>query len=301
MSEKDVNRQLPVANMQDIAIAGELVAKSGMLGACNPAEGFIIVSICLQEGISFLKFNELYNVIAGRIAMRSEAMLAKLLELGGEYEVLSHTPEEASLKLKFKTAAYTSTLTWAEAQTERYTKQKDGKTLKENWSTPRRRSQMLWARAVSDGVRVVCPLATQGTYTPEEVMDFDDAINVTATAPAEKPEAPKTLAMPNMTVTPPQSPNFSTLQQAPASPLVVPPTPPINSHPAPGETPFDTPPAKPSVDYSVCRAPGMFQGKPWREVPVDQLKLALNIVSPSITAGDHTAIREILTQKGEKA
>ena len=299
MSE-NINRQLPVANMQDIAVAGELVAKSGMLGACNPAEGFIIVSTCLQEGMSFLKFNEIYNVIAGRITMRAEAMSAKLLELGGEYEVLSHTPEEASLKLKYKTATYTSTLTWAEAQTERYTKQKDGKTLKENWSTPRRRSQMLWARAVSDGVRVVCPLATKGTYTPEEVMDFDDAINVTAPAPAEKPEAPKTIALPNMTVTPPQTPNFST-PQVPALQPVVPTVPPINSNPAPGETPFDTPPAKPSVDYSVCRAPGMFQGKPWREVPVDQLKLALNIVSPSITAGDHTAIREILTQKGEKA
>ena len=281
MSEKDINRQLPVANMQDIAVAGELVAKSGMLGACNPAEGFIIVSTCLQEGMSFLKFNEIYNVIAGRITMRAEAMAAKLLELGGEYEVLSHTPEEASLKLKYKTATYTSTLTWAEAQTERYTKQKDGKTLKENWSTPRRRSQMLWARAVSDGVRVVCPLATQGTYTPEEVMDFDDAINVTATAAAEKPEAPKTIVLPNIAVTPAQTPNFSTPQQAP------------------GETPFDTPPAKLSVDYSVCRAPGMFQGKPWCEVPVDQLKLALNIVSPSITDGDHMAIKEILTKKGQ--
>ena len=132
-------------------------------------------------------------------------------------------------------------------------------------------------------------------------MDFDDAINVTTTTPAEKPEAPKTLAMPNMAVTPAQSPIFSTPPPAPASPPVMPPIPPINSHPAPGETPFDTPPAKPSVDYSVCRAPGMFQGKPWREVPADQLKLALNIVSPSITAGDHTAIREILTQKGKKA
>lgn len=297
MSKKDSTRQLPVANMQDIAVAGELVAKSGMLGARNAAEGFIVVSTCLQEGISFLKFNELYNVIAGRIAMRSEAMLAKLLELGGEYEVLSRTSEEASLKLKFKTAVFTSTLTWAEAQNEKYTRQKDGKTLKENWSTPRRRSQMLWARAVSDGVRVVCPLATQGTYTPEEVMDFDDAINVTSTAEASA--APKTLPMPTVAVAPAEAPQLSKPPQPP--PPAPPAMPPINSHPVPGETPFDTPPAKPSVDYSICRAPGMFQGKPWCEVPVDQLKLALNIVSPSITAGDHMAIREILTQKGEKA
>ena len=54
-------------------------------------------------------------------------------------------------------------------------------------------------------------------------------------------------------------------------------------------TPFDIPPAQPDVDYSVCRATGIFQGKPWRDVPTDQLKLALDhgevaFESPAVVA-----------------
>ena len=63
-------------------------------------------------------------------------------------------------------------------------------------------------------------------------------------------------------------------------------------------TPFDIPPAQPDVDYSVCRATGIFQGKPWRDVPTGQLKLALNIMSPAITAGDHAVIKQIIEERG---
>jgi len=45
--------------------------------------------------------------------------------------------------------------------------------LKFNWSTPRKRKQMLWARLVSDVVRAIAPQVVKGIYTPEEVADFD--------------------------------------------------------------------------------------------------------------------------------
>ena len=46
--------------------------------------------------------------------------------------------------------------------------------LKAKYSTPRARMQMLWARCVSDGVRVVAPECVQGIYTPEETADFTE-------------------------------------------------------------------------------------------------------------------------------
>ena len=99
-------RQLPVNSMQDIAVAGELIARSGMLGAKNPAEGFLIAATCLQEGMSFLKFGEKYNVIAGRISIKAEAMLAKLLELGGDYKVIDRSADKDRLKLRFRESEY---------------------------------------------------------------------------------------------------------------------------------------------------------------------------------------------------
>ena len=284
-----VHRELPVQSMSDVSQAGALIAQSGMLGARNPAEGFLIAATCLQEGMSFLKFGETYNIIGGRISIKAEAMLSRLLELGGEYKVLARDPEKASVSLKYKSAEYTSTLTWADAQQESYTRGKDGKSLKDNWSTPRRRMQMLWARAVSDGVRVVCPLATRGTYTPEEVMDFDDPRGATAT-PINLP--------PVDTAPPVSSPPVSTLRvSAPVAP-VAPSAPVTPADNAP--TPFAVPAAADDgTDYTICRASGSYHGKPWAEIETCDLRLALGVVSPDITARDHEIIRAIITSRKE--
>ena len=279
-----VHRELPVQSMSDVSQAGALIAQSGMLGARNPAEGFLIAATCLQEGMSFLKFGETYNIISGRISIKAEAMLSRLLELGGEYKVLARDPEKASVSLKYKSAEYTSTLTWADAQQESYTRQKDGRTLKDNWSTPRRRMQMLWARAVSDGVRVVCPLATRGTYTPEEVMDFDDPRGATAT-PINLPPvdtAPQVLP-------PARSVSMPSIPVAPSTPST-----PADNAP----TPFAVPAAADDgTDYTICRASGSYHGKPWAEIETGDLRLALGVVSPDITARDHEVIRAIIEKR----
>ena len=47
---------------------------------------------------------------------------------------------------------------------------------------------MLWARCVSDGVRVVAPECVQGIYTPEETSDFVEAPTRISAAP--EPSAP---------------------------------------------------------------------------------------------------------------
>lgn len=164
---------LPVQNMNDLVTMGEVMAKSGIMGIKNPADGFVVAATCHQEKMSLMKFEETFHIIQGRPSKKSEAMLSSLMELGGEYEVVERTPERCAIKLTFRKATYLSELTWEDAQQEDYTKANNGK-LKDNWSTPRRRMQMMWARVVSDGVRVVCPMATRGCYTPEEVQDFDD-------------------------------------------------------------------------------------------------------------------------------
>lgn len=281
-----IHRDLPMQSMADIAKAGELIAMSGMLGARNPAEGFLIAATCQQEGMSFLTFCERYNIISGRISIKAEAMLSRLLELGGEYKIIARDPEKAALWLRYKSAEFTSSLTWADAQQETYTRGRDGKSLKDNWSTPRRRMQMLWARAVSDGVRVVCPLATRGTYTPEEVMDFDDPRGATAT-PVNLP--PVDAAPPSLA--PARSVSMPIIPVAPSAPAV-----PVDNSP----TPFAVPAvAEDGTDYTICRASGDYHGKPWAEIETGDLRLALGVVSPDITARDHEVIRAIITSRKE--
>ena len=165
---------LPIKSVSEFFVMGELLAQCKMLGATNPAEGFIIATTCHQQRMSFLEFGETYNLIQGNLSMRADAMLARLLQFGGEYEILERTPEMASIKATFRKATGTFSFSWKEAQEERFPYAKGGKALKDNWATPRGRKQMLWARCVSDAVRTICPLANKGSYTPEEVHDFDD-------------------------------------------------------------------------------------------------------------------------------
>ena len=268
---------LPIQSAQDVFAFGDMLAKSNMFGIRNPADGVVIAATCIQEKISFLKFKETFHLINGVPAIKAEAMLGNLLTLGGEYEILERTPDKVSVKFTYKKASYVSTLTWEDASKEDYTRNSKGG-LKDNWSTPRRRMQMMWARAVSDGVRVVCPLATRGSYTPEEVMDFPE------NQPRDVTPPEKLAAMPVQPMPAAQQPQ-ATIQVA----QIPQPVQQVQPPPMAAEAP-----PMPGVDYTICRAPGQFAGKKWSEVPEDMLRVALNTNSPYIKDGDRKEIGKLL-------
>lgn len=287
-------------SMQALETFGNYIFQSNMFGARNPAEGFVIGITCQQENMTLMQFKERYHIIQGQIAMKSEAMLANLLELGGEYEVIERTPERAALKVTYKKATFVSELKWEDAQKEDYTKGRNGQ-LKDNWSTPRRRMQMMWARAVSDGVRAVCPLATRGHYTPEEAIDFDESrvVNITpapaaypqqeaeqpaqaiitpaATAPAPVPAAPVVEVLPPQE--PPTVPPAATQPTAPAA------TPEMFKNVGPAD-----------LDYTVCKIDGPMTGIKWSDMNMETLRLALEITNPQLYEQDKTQIRALITQ-----
>jgi hypothetical protein len=236
-------------------------------------------------------------------------MLANLLELGGEYEIQSRTPDRVAIKLTYKKASFLSEIKWEDIKDEAYTRaNKDAngrnyaenvpieqRRYKDNWSTPRRRMQMMWARAVSDGVRTVCPLATRGHYTPEEAIDFDESrvVNITpapvafpqqeAEQPAQSvPAAPSPAPAPSapiVEVLPPQEPQTVTQPTASA------PTPEMFKNVGPAD-----------LDYTICKIDGPMYGRKWSDLSIENLKLALDITNPQIYEQDKTQIRALLNQ-----
>ena len=275
-------------SMQALEAFGDYIYKSNMFGARNPAEGFILGVTCQQENMTLMQFKERYHIIQGQIAMKSEAMPANLLELGGEYEIVERSPERAAIKITFKKATMTSELKWEDAQKEDYVKAKNGQ-LKDNWSTPRRRMQMMWARVVSDGVRAVCPLATRGHYTPEEAVDFDDqpkTINVTpAAAPVAYPQ--EVAAAP----TPAPAPVVETPAEPPMQPVT---QPTAAAKPMPM---FQAPKGPDDLDYTTCRIEGKMCGKKWAEMPIEHLQLALQITDPNLYQQDREQIEALIMQR----
>lgn len=287
-------------SMQALEQFGQYIFQSNMFGVRNPAEGFIIGVTCQQENMTLMQFKERYHIIQGQIAMKAEAILANLLELGGEYEIIDRTPDRVALKVTYKKATFVSELTWDVAQHESYTrasKDSNGKfyndsvpieqrNFKDNWSTPRRRMQMMWARVVSDGVRAVCPLATRGHYTPEEAIDFDEpkTINITP-APVAFPQQ-EAVEQPAIA-----APAPIPVAEAPAEPVTQP------TAPAKPSPMFSAPKGPDDLDYTICRIEGKMCGKKWAEMPTEHLQLALQITDPNLYQQDREQIEALIMQR----
>lgn len=149
-------------------------AAERICGAKTEEEGMAINLICLQEGISYMDFNRKYHLIKGKPSMKYDAMLAQFKARGGKYTIVERSPDRAAIRWEIDGNVQEWEYTWETAQQDRWP-WKDPKTkdeLKDNWSTPSDRKNMLFARLVSDSLRVLAPEVAGGIYTPEEVTDI---------------------------------------------------------------------------------------------------------------------------------
>jgi hypothetical protein len=188
---------------------GPSLAKSGLLNLQNDKQGEVIAYSCIYHGRDPLSIPEEFHLLSGKLSLRADAMLGRLVSAGGTYQVLEHSADAAEIEVSYQDRTYRERLTWGDAQQEPFVyagKQADilaaliaGKQsslrLSANYATPRRRSQHLWARVVSDAVRVIAPNLIAGSYTPVEVSDWtgaaltDAAGDVKGSALVEKPQA----------------------------------------------------------------------------------------------------------------
>ena len=193
--------------MADFMKIGEQLAASGFFGEIFPAQGFAIASGCYQEGLSYEQWRRTYHVIEGKPSMRADTMLAKLLEQGGNYEILERTDLVAHIRAnRAGCEPHEVRFTMEDAIAVGLPFKNGTKTLKRNWRVHPK--NMLWARASSDAVRAVDPRVNHGIYTPEEMEspNGDDIANAISgdpvpltKAPAAVPEDPFT-AIPKHTV-----------------------------------------------------------------------------------------------------
>jgi hypothetical protein len=266
------NLPAPVTTFDDIQKLGMILSKSCMFGAKTDEEGLVIAMTCVMEKMTPLEFSQTYHVIDKKLAMRADAMLAALLEAGGEYKIIRRDSEGASVSMKCGTREGTFTLTHEQVKLEPFYWNKEHSAPKDNYATPHKRMQMLWARVTSDGCRTVNPGGVKGTYTPEEVGDFTEDDRVTrakvvtpeavsealqtpqpATAPAAaKAEKPAAKTKP--------APKTEKIEQV--TPEVLPPV----------DKPSPTTPAAPGVDCTVMPFGKQYKGKKFADMPADALK-----------------------------
>jgi hypothetical protein len=171
---------------------GKAFAESGLFGVKTPAQGIVLAMACLAEKQSPIAIINTYHIIANRLSMRADAMLARFRQRGGRHRIVTRTGDVAEVELTLDGEKQSFRFTLDEAKKEPFYWDKAGKTPKDNWATPRGAMQMLWARVVSDGVRAMAPEVVQGSYTPEELSDEPVEVTAPVTVSATVVETPAT-------------------------------------------------------------------------------------------------------------
>jgi hypothetical protein len=155
---------IPVSDMQ---IMADAVAKSGLFGIKTREQAFALMLIAHAENRHPATVARDYDIIQGRPAKKTEAMLRDFIEAGGkvEWHKLDDTVAEATFS---HPQGGTVRLGWNMQRAVQA-----GLKDKDNWKKYPR--QMLRNRTVSEGIRTVCPSATSGMYEPGEVRDMPAA------------------------------------------------------------------------------------------------------------------------------
>ncbi len=190
---------------------GQTFFDSKLFGCASPAMGRALFFGFLTNKIDPFSWKARHHIIGGNITMSAEAMLADFRTAGGTHRIIERTFDKASVELQVKREKQVFSFTWEEALEESYVWKKDAADdpkkrrlpngqintlqLKDNYSTPRRRMQMLWARVVSDGVGAMAPEISAGQQTPEELgvisTDINDGVidaEFTVLPPSVSPE-----------------------------------------------------------------------------------------------------------------
>lgn len=155
---------VPVADIERMALA---VAKSGLFGVKTADEAMALMLIAQAEGQHPAIAARDYHVIQGRPALKADAMLARFQAAGGRVEWKEYTDEVVTGVFSHPNGGNLS-VSWTLDMAKHIGLVKPSS----GWHKYPR--AMLRSRCISEGIRSVYPGCVVGTYSVEEVQDFDD-------------------------------------------------------------------------------------------------------------------------------
>lgn len=151
----------------EVSNIASALAKSNLFGIKSPDQAIALCLVAQAEGRHPASIAQDYDIIQGRPALKSQAMLARFQQSGGKVDWTSMTDEKVSGVFSHPNGGSVE-IDW---DTNR-AKQAGLNMSKDNWKKYPR--AMLRARVISEGVRTCFPACCNGMYAPEEVQDFDE-------------------------------------------------------------------------------------------------------------------------------
>jgi len=157
---------VPFQDMQGMA---EAIAKSGLFGMKDVNSVLALMAVAQAEGLHPATAARDYHIIQGRPALKADAMLARFQQAGGKVDWTVYTDTTVTGLFSHPNGGSLE-MTWTINQAQKAGLVKPGS----GWEKYPR--AMLRSRVVSEGIRTVYPGCVIGTYTPEEVGDFEPPV-----------------------------------------------------------------------------------------------------------------------------
>ena len=156
-----MSKELQINEVRTLATSS---FKSGLFGIKNQEQAFTLMVIAQSEGVHPIKAMQMYDIIQGRPALKSTEVLTRFQNSGGKVKWI----ETSATKAK---ALFTHDI-GGEVEHE-YTIEDAklaGLTNKDNWKT--RPKEMLRARCIASGIRMLYPACLNNMYSTDEVIEF---------------------------------------------------------------------------------------------------------------------------------
>jgi len=170
MTKKDEQEVMEIESLREPMSIGKVFAESGMFPDIK-SQAQAVVKILAGRELGLSAFESMKNIylVNGKLAIQSNA-LASLIKTNNKYDYKVDTLTNEECKITFlrlkgdKTEEVgTSEFTFKDAA-------KAGLVNKENWKNYPK--NMLFARALANGVRFYCPDAACGWHVQEEYEDL---------------------------------------------------------------------------------------------------------------------------------
>ena len=155
-----------IVAVQDMAVMADSIVKSGFYGFKTKEQVMAVMLVAQAENKHPASVVQEYDIIQGKPALKSQAILARFQLSGGSVQWDELTPKRVIGTFKHPQGG-TLTVEWTIEMARQAGIYREGS----GWS--KYPEDMLRARVISRAVRSIYPACILGHYATEEVMDFD--------------------------------------------------------------------------------------------------------------------------------
>jgi len=152
--------------VSDMTVMADSIVKSGFYGFKTKEQVMAVMLVAQAENKHPASVVQEYDIIQGKPALKSQAILARFQLSGGSVQWDEVTPKKVKGTFKHPQGG-TLTVEWTIEMAKQAGIYREGS----GWS--KYPEDMLRARVISRAVRSIYPACILGHYATEEVMDFD--------------------------------------------------------------------------------------------------------------------------------